>query len=107
MANFFLISEGGDGLGLAVRLKAEGHKISILIKDPDLDKRGEGLVEKDVLPGFGSTIIADCTGSGGILDAFRANENPTFGGSQIADRLESDRSFSSQVFKECGIQEPN
>jgi phosphoribosylamine-glycine ligase len=107
MSNFYLISEGGDGLGLAIRLKEEGHNVAITIKDSRLEDRGENLVEKDTLPGFGSIILADCTGSGPIFDAFREAGGYTYGGSQIADRLESDRSFASQTFSEAGIEEPN
>lgn len=107
MSNFYLISEGGDGLGLAVRLKAEGHSVAMTIKDSKLEDRGENLIEKSKLSGFNPIIICDCTGSGAILDAFRDAGAYTFGGSQIADRLECDRSFASQVFKECGIQEPD
>lgn len=107
MANFFIISEGGDGLGLAIRLKAEGHNVAIQIKDSRLEERGENLVEKDTLQAFNPVIIADCTGSGYLLDTYRSSGLYTFGGSQIADKLESDRSFASQAFRESGIQEPD
>lgn len=106
MSNFYLLSEGGDGLGLAIRLKAEGHSVSMTIKDSKLEDRGENLIEKSKLSGFNPIIICDCTGSGAILDAFRDAGAYTFGGSQIADRLECDRGFASQIFSECGIQEP-
>jgi phosphoribosylamine--glycine ligase len=107
MANFFLISEGGDGLGLAIRLKAEGHNIAMQIKDSKLEDRGENLIEKDTLAGFNPILIADCTNSGAILDAYRMAGGYTFGGSQIADKLEGDRKFASKVFSEAGIDEPN
>jgi phosphoribosylamine-glycine ligase len=107
VSRFFILSEGGDGLGLAVRLQNEGHSVSMMIKDPDLDKRGENIIEKGTLPGFGSIILADCTGSGHALDRYSEAGIPTFGGSQVADKLETDRKFASQVFKRCGIQEPD
>jgi len=107
MGNFFILSEGGDGLGLAVRLKEEGHRVAIQIKDSRLEERGENLVEKDTLEAFNPIIIADCTGSGYLLDSYRDSGSYVFGGSQIADRLEGDRKFASQVFNECGIQEPD
>ncbi len=103
---FLIISEGGDGLGLAVRLKAEGHKVSMIIKDPIAEQRGEGLIDKGNSPDFNPILLADCTGSGALLDSFRANGGSTFGGSQVADKLESDRKFASEVFKKCKIQEP-
>lgn len=107
MANFFLLSEGGDGLGLAIRLKEEGHNISIQIKDSRLEDRGENLIDKDVKPGFSPIMLADCTGSGAILDSYCESGGFSYGGSSIADRLECDRGFASQTFRECGIQEPD
>ncbi len=104
--SFLILSEGGDGLGLALRLQVEGHPVSIEIKDPVAAQRGEGLVEKDSKPDFNPILVADCTGSGSILDSYKANEGRCFGGSQIADRLESDRKYASQIFKDCGIKEP-
>jgi phosphoribosylamine-glycine ligase len=93
-------------LGMAIRLKSEGHGAAMMIKDPDLDKRGENLVEKGSLPSFGSIIIGDCTGSGSVLDVLKENGAYVFGGSQVADKLECDRKYASQIFRECGIREP-
>jgi phosphoribosylamine-glycine ligase len=104
---FLIISEGGDGLGLALRLQAEGHEVSMEIKDPIAEQRGEGLVEKGRNPDYLPTYIADCTGSGAVLDSYRATGGRTFGGSQVADRLEADRKFTSQIFKECEIKQPD
>jgi len=104
--SFIIISEGGDGLGLALRLEEEGHKVSMLIKDPIAEQRGEGLVDKINAPEFNSILLADCTGSGVLLDSFRANEGRTFAGSGVADRLESDRKYASEIFEEAGIKEP-
>jgi phosphoribosylamine---glycine ligase len=103
---FLIISEGGDGLGLALRLQDEGHKTAMWIRDPISDQRGVGLVKKSEIPEFNSTIVGDCTGAGAILDSFRSNETRVFGGSLVADRLESDRTFASSVFDECGIKQP-
>jgi phosphoribosylamine-glycine ligase len=104
---FLIISEGGDGLGLAIRLQNEGHKTSMWIRDPISDQRGEGLVQKGEVPELNSTIIADCTGAGALLDSYRSSEIRTFGGSQIADKLESDRKLATEVFNECKIPQPN
>jgi len=103
---FLIISEGGDSLGLALRLQEEGHKVSMSIKDPIAEQRGEGLIEKNSTPEFKPVLLADCTGSGALLDSFRANEGDTFGGSGTADRLESDRKYASEVFEDAGIREP-
>lgn len=104
---FLIISEGGDGLGLGLRLKAEGYPVSISIKDSELGKRGENLIDKGEVKDFLPVIISDCTGSGSLMDTYRESGALTFAGSQVADRLEEDRSFASGVFKECGIEEPD
>ena len=104
---FLIISEGGDGLGLALRLKAEGHLTSIWIRDPELEGRGENMVEKGLSPSFTPIVVADCTGSGALLDTYRDAGALTFGGSQVADRLEGDRAYASKVMAECGIPQPD
>lgn len=103
---FLIVSEGGDGLGLALRLQVEGHQVSMSIKDPIAEQRGEGLIEKNSKPDFTPLLLADCTGSGALLDSFKSNNGLSYGGSQTADKLESDRKFSSQVFKKANIREP-
>jgi phosphoribosylamine---glycine ligase len=105
--SFFIISEGGDGLGLATRLQAEGHKTSIWIKEGDLASRGENLVTKSERPDFNPVIIADCTGSGSVLDLYRDSGAKTFGGSSFSDKLEVDRKFASSVFREAEIKQPS
>jgi phosphoribosylamine--glycine ligase len=103
---FLIISEGGDGLGLAIRLQQEGHKTSMYIRDSLAEQRGEGLVAKGEVPEFNPIYLADCTGAGSLLDSYRDTDRRTFGGSQIADNLECDRTFSSRIFNECGIRQP-
>lgn len=103
---FLIVSEGGDGLGLALRLSWENHKTSMWIRDAEAERRGEGLVEKgnslELLP----ILVADCTGSGALLDSYRNSGGLTYGGSQEQDKLEGDRKYSSSIFKRCGIAEP-
>lgn len=104
---FQIISEGGDGLGLAVRLKAEGHRVEMWIRDPALADRGEGLVDKNDGPSeFNPVILADCTGCGALLDVYRQNDTLTFGGSAVADRLETDRKYASSIFKTSKVKQP-
>ncbi len=103
---FLVLSEGGDGIGLALRLSAEGNETRIFIRDPEAEGRGKGLVEHDTEPSFGEVIVADCTGFGSICDRFREHGAKVVGGSALADRLESDRKFSQQVMEACGIETP-
>jgi phosphoribosylamine---glycine ligase len=109
MGRFFILSECGDGVGLALRLKAEGHSTKIKIFDSDSDSHGQGIVDAAEEYSYGDTIIADCTGFGPLIDKFRREgEWPlyTFGGSSFADRLEKDRQFAEEVFRQTGVATP-
>lgn len=106
--SFHIVSEGGDGIGLAARLLVEGHETTMWIRDPEAEKRGEGIIEKGTLPSGGEDVIllADCTGSGSILDSYRSHGGRAYGGSQFQDKLECDRGFATEIFKRCGISQP-
>lgn len=106
MSNFLILSEGGDGCGLALRLQAEGHKCKIWIREPDGENRCEGLIEKTDDVTFGDIIIADCTGFGEICDTLRESGRLVFSGSKLHDRLETDREFAEEVMNEVNIPTP-
>jgi phosphoribosylamine--glycine ligase len=103
---FLIVSESGDGIGLATRLMAEGNEVRIWIRDNEAVKRGQGLVERATDYEFGEVIVADCTGSGPWLDLLRDGGRAVVGGSSIADRLETDRKFATGVMKNAGIKVP-
>lgn len=106
MGKFLIISEGGDGTGLALRLQEEGHECQIWIRDPEAEGRCTGLITHAKDYRFGETIVADCTGAGVLMDSFREDGRRTVGGSSFADKLECDRAFATQVMKKCGIRTP-
>lgn len=103
---FLIISEGGDGIGLATRLQAEGNEVRIWIRDPGAERRGMGLVERATDYEFGEVVVADCTGSGPWLDLLRDAGRAVVGGSSVADKLETDRAFAQRVMKQSGIRTP-
>src|SRR5713101_3826676 len=103
---FLIISEGGDGSGLALRLKQEGHDARIWIRNSECETRCHGLIDYANEYASGQVIIADCTGAGPLLDSYRDAGVPTMGGSSFADKLEADRGFSEEVFKKAKIQTP-
>jgi phosphoribosylamine---glycine ligase len=104
--NFLLISECGDGTGLALRLKEEGHDCRVWIPDPKTSNRCKGLIDYAEAWGAYQVVVADCTGSGPLLDRMKENEIPTVGGSSFADKLEGDRQFAEEVLRDCGIKTP-
>jgi phosphoribosylamine-glycine ligase len=103
---FLIISEGGDGIGLACRLKAEGNEVKIWIRDSEAEKRGEGIIEHAKDASFGQVVIADCTGAGPILDSIRDVGGAVIGGSSLHDKLETDRAYAEGVMKDAGITVP-
>jgi phosphoribosylamine--glycine ligase len=106
MSRFLLLSDDGSGIGLALRLLAEGHDVRTWIKDPGSDEFGHGIIKNAESYEFCQNIIADSTNFGALLDAFRDCGAKTFGGSVFADKLEADRSFASQVMREADIDTP-
>lgn len=101
---FLVISDGGDGVGLCTRLLEEGNEVKIWIRDPGADKRGQGLVDRATDYGFGEVVVADCTGSGPLLDLLIKSGRAVVGGSGEADKLETDRKYAKEVMQDYGIK---
>lgn len=106
MSRFLILSLSGDGVGLALRLKAEGHSAKLWIRESDYEDSGKGLVDCAREYEFGQDIITDCTGFGSILDLLRDRGAFTFAGSTFADKLEEDREFSESIMRQAGIETP-
>jgi len=106
MSRFLILSEGGDGVGLALRLQAEGHDAKLWHRDPSCERHGKGLIEFATDYQMGQTIVADCTGFGILMDKFRDEGLRTFAGSTFADKLEADRQFAEEVMERADIKVP-
>ena len=106
MSKFLILSEGGDGVGLARRLSDEGHEAKLWIRDPAIESRGQGIVEHAKWHSLGQIVISDCTGFGALMDKFRDEGVRTFGGSSFADSLESDRSLAKDIMEGAEIETP-
>lgn len=104
---FTVLSPNGSGVGLCLRLKKEGHDARIWIANPDQGHNGEGLVTRMDGRDLAGTILADETGFGPLMDRMEFDGASTCCGSTLADRLESDRTFSEKVMKEAGIPVPD
>lgn len=104
----FMTSEGGDGAGLALRLQEEGHDVYIWIRDDEASNRCKGILKQsesfEISPN--TFILSDCTGSGQWCDALRDAGHLVLGGSLVSDRLESDRAYAQDTFREVGIKTP-
>jgi len=107
---FFFISEAGDGAGIALRVQEEGNEVAIQIHDDEAIHRCDGLVDKihdwSFVPDRDVVVVSDCTGNGALCDMLRLGGFPVVGGGAIADRLEMDRGFATQVARDCGLRVP-
>ena len=106
MARILVLSQGADGIGLVLRLKAEGHDARVWVRETELEDRGRGLVEHAEEPTWGELVVADCTGLGALCDKLVEHGAKVVGGSSLADKLETDREYASEVMQACGISQP-
>ena len=98
---------------LALLMKQEGHDVKLFIDDINRKENFDGLVEKTddwqkELKWVGKKedglIVFDDIGFGKIQDQLRDDGYSVFGGSEAADKLESNRQFAQEIFSECGIR---
>lgn len=107
---FRLISKSGDGIGLAFRIKQEGHDIDFYLKDEHGEHLYDGVlsrvanwqkcIDKDMV------LIFDMCSLGKEADALRKAGYKVFGASEIADDLELKRGFGLDVASDNGIEIP-
>jgi len=107
---FLMISGGGDGLGLALRLKQEGHTVAVWIREGPSKSNYDGLLSKprrwgDALDA-GTIIMFDSSGGGHTADRLKAGGNFVFAGSTFADQLELDRPAALDFMSQAGIKTP-
>lgn len=110
MAQFLLISLKGDGLGLALRLKQAGHKVTVSIIGKAEKQNYDGLLEKvdkweDVLT-KDTIVVFDSSGGGRTADRLRVKGHHIFAGSVFADNLEIDRQLAFELMEQVGIKVP-
>jgi len=107
---FLFISQAGDSIGIALRVKEEGNEVRMWCVDAKCRTVGDGLVDKftggDFQPSKDDIIVFDETDYGDLADMFRRDGYKIVGGSVLADKLEADREFSFEVMTDCGIRVP-
>src|SRR5258708_1127213 len=107
---FLMISGGGDGLGLALRLKDEGHDVAVWIREGRCKKNYDGLLRKlDKWESFldkETIVLFDSNGGGRTADRLRARGHFVFPGSTFADQLGVDRQVGFELMEQCGVKVP-
>lgn len=98
---------------LAYKMVQEGHDVKLFIDDEERKEGFDNLVPKTtdwraelgwVGKGDDSLIVFDDIGYGIEQDKLRAEGYSVFGGSELADKLESDRQYAQEIFAQCGIK---
>ena len=108
---FMFLSETGDGLGLALRLKDLGHTVGVKIKDKRSRSNYDGLLfkpfdwQRDFLT-KDTICVFDSSGGGKTGDRLRQQGYAVFVGSTFADQLEYDRDVAFEYMKQVGIKLP-
>jgi phosphoribosylamine-glycine ligase len=107
---FMLISDCGNALGAAIRLKTEGNQVAMWVKSSSADSVGKNLVDSihdwKLTPDFDTVWVFDTTNHGHFADALRLSGYPVIGSSLFEDRLEMDREFARSMMKRAGIPVP-
>lgn len=106
-----LMSSGGIGCSMLLRLQHEGHVCDwyLIEPEPRQHKVLSGLIPTPLAdkPDFSpyDLIIFDSTGNGELAEE-ASKHAPVIGDSALASRLEDDRLYGIQIMEECGIEVP-
>lgn len=109
---FMFLSESGNGLGLALRLKERGHSVGVRLKDRRSQLNYDGLLHKPVdwqgeFLTKDTIIVFDSNGGGKTGDRLRAQGYAVFVGSTIADQLEYHKDVATAFMEQVGIKLPH
>ena len=106
-----VMSESGDGFGVAHKLAQEGHDVRVYVKERKFEYAMLGIVKfvdswRPVAADWAELVIADMVGFGNfatVLDKFNV---PHLGFSLVGDVLELDRQKQMSAFRKVGIRIP-
>lgn len=108
---FLLISQGGEGLGIALRLKEEGHDVVVQLRSNKAKRDYDGLLRKisqldsNVLAP-GTIVLFDSAGGGKTADRLRGQGFAVLGASTFGDQLQLDRELAMGLLDEAGVKTP-
>jgi phosphoribosylamine--glycine ligase len=104
------LSQSGDGLGVAHRIREQGHEVNFWIQEPKYRLAGKGLVNRPASfrPLMDSTdlVVSDMVGFGTYSDLFRKRGKPTLSLDPVVEQIELDREKAAELFGRLGIEQP-
>lgn len=107
--NIIFLSRFGEGLDIAFRMALDGHSIRAWIEDPKCQEIGNGIVPK-VKDWRSSVSWSDLAiidyNSKGLTAIWKQiyKQVPCFGGSEFANKLESDRGYAHSLMDLIGLK---
>jgi len=104
-----LVSVGGDGLSVLLRIQEAGHNCVMWCKKAP-SVLGRGFVERAVSwrKHLNSDLfLFDMVGLGHIADRLRRMGKTVLGGGVVNDKIELDRDYGHDLMKEYGIPTPD
>lgn len=106
-----MISESGDGFGIAHKLVAEGHEVKVYVKDRKYEHALIDLVNfvnswRPVAADWADFVFADIVGFGHMAKVLDKFEVPHLGFSIVGDTLELDRQRQMELFRKFKITIP-
>ena len=107
---FLFLSQTADGLGVAQRVRLEGHEVAVWIKNKEYHRSGLGIVERPASwrekLKWADIFICDMVGMGQFEGVLKATGKPYLCCSPVMDRLELNRAAGMEVFCRAGISTP-
>jgi phosphoribosylamine--glycine ligase len=107
---FLFLSNSGDGLGLALKLREAGHEVAGWIRKKMSKQNYAGIIKMvDKWENFldaNTIVMFDSTGGGKLADRLRGQGHYVFGGSAFADQIEFDRGTAFMMLEEAGVKVP-
>lgn len=110
MTKFYIKSEYGELLDLAIQLQDEGCEVIWCVESKVEQKIGEGILKSDErwwnYLGKDYIFLVDGCEDGNFQDWLRSKGESVFGGSEMGDKLENDRQLGQKLFKSAGFYQP-
>jgi phosphoribosylamine-glycine ligase len=110
--NILIVSLDGFSVCIHPKILQEGHEAIWYVKNKDNREVGDGMIWKtddpDSIASQADLILFDDNGRGmgEMADRYREKGYPVFGGGTFVDKLELDRLYGMEVFREHGIPIP-
>lgn len=109
MTKFYVKSEYGEILDLAIQLQDEGSEV-VFSTNHDHCKIGDGILKHDCkwwnYLGKDYIFLVDGCEDGNFQDWLRSKGEFVFGGCEMGDKLENDRQLGNSLFKSAGFLQP-